>query len=215
MKKVTLALFMGGFLLSSQVGLAQTKKATAAKPKKNIETPKKVEAEPNQEEMMKAWQTYMTPTEVHRMIAQSDGEWAGEVSQWMTPDAPPTISKCVSSNRMVMGGRYQISDFKGELMGSPFEGMSTLAFDNAKKVFISTWIDNMGTGVMVMQGPWDDKTKSMTLKGTMVDPVTGKDTKAEEKFTIIDDNTQMMEMFAPRPDGKGMFKTMVIKFSRR
>lgn len=206
---------MCAFLLGSQTVLAQTKKSAPAKPKKSMESPKKMDAEPSQEEMMKAWQTYMTPTEVHKMIAQSDGEWVGEVSQWMTPDAKPTISKCISTNRMVMGGRYQVSDFKGEFMGMPFEGMSTLAFDNAKKVFISTWIDNMGTGLMVMQGTWDDKTKSINLKGTMVDPMTGKDTKAEEKFTLIDDNTQMMEMFAPRPDGKGMFKTMVIKFSRR
>ena len=27
---------------------------------------------------MKAWQTYMTPGEVHKMIARSDGEWNEE-----------------------------------------------------------------------------------------------------------------------------------------
>ena len=216
MKKITLALFMGGFLLSSQTNFAQTKKTTqVAKPKKAVEAPKKtVATEPNQDDMMKAWQTYMTPTDVHKMIAQSDGVWTGEVSHWMTPDAAATTSECHCTNRMVMGGRYQVSDYTGDFMGSPFEGMGTLAFDNAKKVFISTWIDNMGTGVMVLQGPWDEKTRSISLKGTMVDPMTGKDTKAEEKFTIVDDNTQVMEMFAPRPDGKGMFKTMSIKFKR-
>lgn len=26
----------------------------------------------------------------------------------------------------------------------PFEGISTLGYDNAKKTFFSTWIDNMG-----------------------------------------------------------------------
>jgi hypothetical protein len=34
----------------------------------------------------------------------------------------------------------------------PFEGISTLGYDNAKKTFFSTWIDNMGTGMMVMEG---------------------------------------------------------------
>ena len=96
----------------------------------------------------------------------------------------------------------------------PFEGMSLLAFDNAKKVFVSNWIDNMGTGMMMMEGKWDDKTKSISFSGKTVDPMTGKETEAKETFTIVDDNTQVMVMYAPNPDGKGMFKTMEIKFKR-
>jgi Protein of unknown function (DUF1579) len=212
MKKITITLSALCFLISTQVCFSQTKKTAPAKPKKVVvAAPAK---EMNQDEMMKAWTNYMTPTEVHKMIAQSDGEWTGEVMHWMTPDAPATSSKCKCTNRMTMGGRYQISEYSGEFMGMPFEGMNILGFDNAKKVFMTTWIDNMGTGVMNMQGPWNEKTRSMSLKGTMVDPMTGKDTEAKETFTIVDDNTQVMQMFAPRPDGKGMFKTMEIKFKR-
>jgi hypothetical protein len=129
---------------------------------------------------------------------------------------PPEKSKSTSQNKMVMGGRYQVSNHTGNMMGMPFEGMSTLAYDNAKKVFINTWIDNMGSGMMVMEGPWDEASKTLTLKGKGVDPTTanGKEIEMRETFKIIDDNTQMMEMFAPGPDGKE-FKMMEIKYTRK
>lgn len=210
MKKITVALLMGSFLLNTQTSFAQTKKATT-KQAKAVEPAIK---QPSQEEMMKAWETYMTPTEVHKMIATSDGEWAGEVSHWMTPDDKPMVSKCRATNKMVMSGRYQHSEFKGEFMGMPFEGMSLLAYDNAQKIFTSTWIDNMGTGMMVLKGKWDDKTKSIILRGKTVDPMTGKDCDVREVFTMVDENNQKMVMYGPRPDGKGEFKTMEINFKR-
>ena len=211
MKKITLALVLGSFLLSTQTSFAQQKNVTA-KPQKALGVIAK-EA-PNQEEMMKTWQAYATPTEVHKMLATSDGEWVGEVSHWMAPDDKAMVSKCRATNKMVMGGRYQQSEMKGEFMGMPFEGMSLLAYDNAQKIFINSWVDNMGTGMMVLKGKWDDKTKSITFKGKCVDPMTGKDCEVREIFTIVDDNTQTMVMYGQRPDGKGEFKTMEINFKR-
>lgn len=34
---------------------------------------------------------------------------------------------------MIFGGRYQLSNYKGNFMGMPFEGMSIMGYDNAKK----------------------------------------------------------------------------------
>ncbi len=213
MKKIAIIMLAGSFMFSSQFCLAQTKKTTASKTKK-VAASKPAPKPMSEDDMQKAWATYMTPTQVHKMLSLSDGDWTGEVTHWMTPNSEPMRSKCTATNKMIMGGRYQQSDFKGEFMGMPFEGMNLLAFDNAKKVFISNWIDNMGTGMMMMEGTWDDKTKTITFNGKMVDPMTGKDTEAKETFTIVDDATQIMVMYAPTPDGKGMFKTMEIKFRR-
>jgi hypothetical protein len=72
----------------------------------------------------------------------------------------------------------------------------------------------MGTGVMKLEGPWDDATKSMTLKGKCMNPATGTEMEVWEKFAVVDENNQMMEMYGPGPDGKE-FKTMQIKFTRK
>ncbi|MEJ5960800.1 DUF1579 domain-containing protein [Pedobacter immunditicola] len=169
--------------------------------------------EAQDEAMMKAWEKYMTPGDVHSMIAKSDGIWNADISMWMKPGAPPEKSTTVCENKMILGGRYQQSLHKGTVMGKPFEGMSLLAYDNAKKTFISSWIDNMGTGLMYMEGTWDEATKTINFKGTSVDPATGKDMEIREVFKLVDDNNQIMEMYCTM-DGKEM-KTMEIKFSRQ
>ena len=153
----------------------------------------------------------MTPGDVHKMMASWNGTWEGDVSMWMTPGAPEQKSKSTAVNKMVMGGRYQVANHSGNMMGMPFEGMSTVAYDNAKKVFISTWIDNMGTGLMTLQGPWDDATKTVTLKGKVVEPGSGdgREVDVREIFKIVDNDHQVMEMFGTGPDGKE-FKWMEI-----
>jgi hypothetical protein len=163
--------------------------------------------------MMKAWQTYMTPGDIHKMIAKSDGKWNADVSMWMAPGAPPEKSTAVCENKMIMGGRYQQSVHKGTIMNMPFEGMNLLAYDNAKKTFISSWVDNMGTGIMYMEGTWDEATKSINFKGKSVDPTTGKDMDIREVFKLVDDNNQIMEMYST-VNGKEI-KTMEIKFTRQ
>lgn len=166
--------------------------------------------------MMKNWMAYSTPGEMHKMVAGWDGTWNGEVTMWHAAGAPPEISKSRAVNKTVMGGRYQVSNHTGNMMGMPFEGMSTLAYDNFKKVFISTWIDNVGTGLMKLEGPWDAASKSMTLTGKCVDPSsgTGKEMAIREVFHIVDDKTHVMEMFGPGTDGKE-FKMMEIKMTKQ
>jgi hypothetical protein len=72
----------------------------------------------------------------------------------------------------------------------------------------------MGSGVMVLKGPWDEATKTATMKGITTDPGTTKDMEVKETFKVIDDNTHQMEMFIIMPDGKE-FKTMSIKYTRK
>lgn len=38
---------------------------------------------------MKAWMTYMTPGDMHKMLAESEGEWNEDITMWMAPGAPP------------------------------------------------------------------------------------------------------------------------------
>ena len=162
----------------------------------------------------KNWMAYSTPGDVHKMLAKSNGAWTSEISMWEKPDGPVMKATGTMNNKMIMGGRYQVSTFSGNMMGMPFEGMSTVAYDNARKIFISTWIDNMGTGLTTMEGTWDEGSKSLSSKGKMVDPTLGKELTTREVFKIIDDNTQTMEMYKPAPDGKE-FKTMEIKYTRK
>lgn len=163
--------------------------------------------------MQKAWEAYMTPSESHKMLAAEEGKWKNEMTFWMGAGGEATKASSTAEIKMILGGRYQETNYKGEMMGAPFEGRATTAYDNATKEVVSTWIDNMGTGMMVMRGTYDEGTKSITSTGTMVDPFTGKERKVREIYTIVDDNTRKMEMFET-VDGSEEYKSMEIVMKR-
>ena len=167
--------------------------------------------EPTADEKM--WMQYMTPGPMQKMLASSNGDWMEDLTFWMAPGAPPTkaVAKCFNS--MILGDRYQVSVSAGEMMGMPFEGRSTVGYDNARKVFQSTWVDNMGTGITYMEGTYNEETKTVSMKGDMVDPSTGKVEKARQTIKFTDEKNQFMEMYQTK-NGKE-FKTMEIKFTRR
>ena len=163
----------------------------------------------------KAWMDYATPGEMQKMLAKSDGNWIGETKMWMESGSQPMMSKSEAANKMVFDGRYQMSTHKGDMMGMPFEGISIVGYDNSKKKFVSSWIDNMGTGIMNMEGTWNASNKSIEFKGKMTDPSRpGKDCNVREIFTFIDDNTQKMEMFGSDHKTGKEFKTMEINYTR-
>ena len=169
------------------------------------------DATPN-DEQMKAWMEYMTPGTTHEMIAKSNGTWKAKMTMWMMPGSEPMQSEGMMTNEMILGGRYQKSTFKGDFMGMPMEGMSLLAYDNASKEFYSIWIDNMGTGMMMSKGKYDESTKVVDMRGTYVDPMTGKEEPFRQTMKEVDDNNQAMEMFMFM-DGKE-YKNMHIDLTR-
>ena len=166
------------------------------------------------QEEMKKWMDYMTPSDIHKEMAKWDGEWTEDIQTWMAPGAPPQSMQASCVNKMVMGGRYQEGKHTGNFMGMPFEGFSTTGYDNARKILVSSWVDNMGTGMMIGEGPWDEKTQTVTIKGTMMDPMTGKPCNFREIFKVVDNEHQVLEMYAPDPATGKEFKTMEIRYTR-
>jgi len=161
-------------------------------------------AMPDSAAMMKAWQDFNTPGDMHKWLEQTNGSWDVDISHWMDPAAPPTKSKATYVQSSTMGGRFVVGKFKGAAFGQPMEGTSTMGFDNAKKLFVCTWLDNLGTGIVYMTGTYDDKTKTLNLKGFQTDPMTGKDSNIWEEMTMIDNDSYTMIMFGDGFDGKEM-----------
>ncbi len=164
-------------------------------------------------EEMEAWNSYMTPSETHQILAKSNGEWNAHVTMWMDPNVPPTVSEGTCSIKMILDGRYQESDFMSDFQGMPMKGKSILSFDNATQEFSSIWIDNFGTGMMVLKGHWTEMGKTIHYEGSMVDPMTGKPEKVQEEYRFVDENTEIMTMYFMKEGEK--LKSMEIVFTRK
>ncbi len=160
----------------------------------------------------KAWMDYMTPGPMHEMMAGSVGEWKSKSTFWMDPAREPMVSEGTVKFEMIMDGRYMKSTHKGMVMEMPFTGMFLQAYDNVTKEFIAIWIDNLGTGMSVSKGTYDEGTKTLNSTGTMIDPMSGKEVHYRQTVQLIDDNHQVMEMFM-QEDGKE-YKNMVVELTK-
>ena len=213
MKQITLTICVAIFMFSCNDSTKTEEKKTGG------DTITKVDDKPappppqmDSASMMKAMIAYGTPGPVQAMLAKSNGTWDEEVTMYV-PGKPPAKNTSTAENTMILGGRYQQSIHKGSFNGMPFEGISTLGFDNAKKKFVSSWVDNMGTGITYMEGTWDSTAHTVTSKGKMVDPASGNDLDIRQVFTLVDDNHQKLEMYATQ-NGKET-KSMEINLKRK
>lgn len=155
---------------------------------------------------------YMTPGSMHEMMAKAVGEWKSKNTFWMDPASEPMVSEGTATFEMILGGRYLKSTHKGEAMGMPMEGINIQCYDNATKEFTATWIDNMGTGISVSKGTYDEATKTINFTGTMVDPMSGKVLDYRQTIQLLDDNHQVVEIFM-NSNGKE-YKNMMVELTR-
>lgn len=170
--------------------------------------------QPSGDDMMKMMADAAAPDEHHKAMAVVVGEWDASVKMWMDPAQPPMESTGTAVNKTIMGGRYIEGTFNGTMMGMPFEGKMTWAYNKLSGKYESTWIDNFGTAISWSDdGSYDPAKKAYTSNITMWDPGMGKMT-AREVVTVVDDNKHTMEMFAPGMDGKEM-RVMEIVYTRK
>ena len=179
--------------------------------------------QPNEAEMMAMMMEMAKPGENHKMLAQGVGQWTYKIKSWMSPDpnAPPVESSGTSVIREIMGGRYFISDHTGKFpMPGPdgkmtdmdFKGMSVEGYDNVKKKFVASWVDNMGTSIMMLEGDYDAATKSLTYRADY-EMMPGMKMKVREVIKFIDKDHRLFEWYEDR--GGTEAKTMEITYTRK
>lgn len=162
---------------------------------------------------MKAWTDYMTPGSMHEMMAKLTGDWKTVHKFWMDPAGEPMSSEGTAKTEMILGGRYQMSEFSGSLMGMPLEGLWMMGFDNVSQEFTAIWIDNMGTGTAIAKGKYDESNKTISMDGNMLDPILKTGMKFKQYLIMVDDNKYTMQM---KLDVNGQeFKSMEIEFTRK
>jgi uncharacterized protein DUF1579 len=164
--------------------------------------------------MMQAMMAAATPGDAQKLLNNMAGSWTTKAKFWMMPGTDPMSMEGASENKWVMGGRYLEQRYSGNMMGMPFEGLGYTGYDNVKKQYWGSWMDNMSTSMMMTTGATSDGGKTWTFSGSMADPMTGKDSKVDEKITVADADHHTLEMWGPGPDGK-MYKTMEIAYTRK
>lgn len=172
------------------------------------------EMSPEEAAMMAAWEAVATPGEHHKHLEAMAGEWVGTNTWWMAPGAPANVSDTACSSKMILEGRFLVSDHTGDMMGMPFHGIGTMGYNNTTKQYEGTWMDNMGTMTMFMTGSCSPDGKVFKMEAKYIDPMTNQPSFMKEVCTIIDADNYRFDMYGPAPDGTE-FKMMEIVFKRK
>jgi len=173
--------------------------------------------------MMQQMMELNKPGENQKVLAGLAGTWTYTVKFWMNPDpsAKPEESKGVATRKEVFGGRYFLLDVTGTMqMPGPdgkkkdftFKGTSLEGYDNVAKKFVSTWADNMSTGIMMSEGTYDPATKTFTYTSE-TEMMPGMKTKIREVLKVVDNDHHNFEWYENR--GGQEVKTMEISYTRK
>jgi Protein of unknown function (DUF1579) len=152
------------------------------------------------------------PGEHHAHMKKLVGEFDYTIKMFMPGMAPQEFTGHRSA-KMIMGDRYLDESYTGTFMGMPFEGHGTMAYDNVQKKYLSTWIDNMGTGIMFGSGMCEANGTVWNMNADMADPMSGQMVKTRSVTKLVDADHMTMEMYGPGTDGKEM-KSMEISATR-
>jgi hypothetical protein len=178
--------------------------------------------QPNPQEMMKQMMEMSKLNENHKLLSDTNGNWNFAIKMWMNPDpnAKPQESKGTGTRKSLMGGRYvmmdvtgkmQMPDETGKMKNMQFKGMGIDGYDNVKKKFVSSWIDNMGTGIQFSEGTYDPATKTFTYTSE-IEVIPGMKTPVREVIKVPDNNHMVLEWYENH--GGQEKKTMEINYTR-
>src|SRR5207244_6792544 len=93
------------------------------------------------------------------------------------------------------------------------EARSGTSYDQAKKKYVSVWIDSMITSPLISEGSYDSVKKTMTMVGDMQTP-DGKTMKMTMTTRRLDADNMVFTITSPGPDGKDM-EMMKISYKRQ
>ena len=163
--------------------------------------------------MMELWQKLSMPGEPHKLFATLAGTWTAHTREWMEPTTPPVESTGTASMKMLLDGRFLYHNFNGQMMGQPFSGLGIEAYDNVTKKYVTMWIDSLSTGILVMEGTASSDGKTITLRGSHVEPG-GSKVLYRSIWKILDANNQTFELYGTPGRGKEM-KLLEIVYTRK
>lgn len=172
---------------------------------------------PDQAAMEQAMKLSM-PGDAHKVLDTLAGSWTYTMTHKMAADAPEQTSEGTSQNEWILGGRFirqnvaSTFDMGGQTVN--YEGIGTIGFDNVKGHYISSWIDNMGTGMMTATAEYDPETKTLKEKGTYTCPMKGHEISFTSEMKVIDEDHFTYTMYEAGEDGE-TFKMMDITYTRQ
>ena len=200
-----------GLVLAALFSLPACASAAEGQPPPPDEAPP---VTPEQQMAVEDFLESQSPGEQHEKLAPLIGRFEARILHWISPDQAPSESSGVLENTWALGGLFVLSQYRGEELGRPFEGLGLLGYDTLRQKYVGNWADSMSSA------PWPTATgdlledeDALTLSRVMTDPMTGQLIKIRDVTTFVDDDHITYEIFVTRP-GADETKVLEAQYTR-
>ena len=170
-----------------------------------------------QEDMMAEYMKLAQPSEEHKLLESMVGKWEQTGKYWEKPGAEPTVATGKSVNKIVLGGRFLMSEWEegeGEMRG---KGLNMIGFDRRFNRYTLVGFDTWGTYYVTAAGTRDETTNTISMSGEEHDPLGKFTQKYDFIFRFVDDDTYIIELVfkkGPLTEGLPEFKMAETTFTR-
>jgi hypothetical protein len=156
------------------------------------------------------------PTAEHKILAADVGTWDATIKAYTGgPGSEPMISKGSETNEVVLGGLWVQSRFEGSFAGAKFEGRGQFGYDIDKKKYVGTWVDSMSSSLSILEGTYDDKTKTITYVGDGYSPELKAKFVQKMVTTTKPDGSRVFNLYMKFEGQKDEMKIMEITYTKR
>ncbi|MDX2181411.1 MAG: DUF1579 family protein [Bryobacteraceae bacterium] len=146
------------------------------------------------------------------------GEWEYTATLWAEPGVEPQKAFGKITNKMTLGNRFLASTSMGALNIAGHEtvvnGEGRIGFDNAKQAYTSVWTDTLSTGMMIGNGKYDEKAKTITETGRFTNPINGTEENFRAETRLVDADNYERVVYTTGKSGKES-KLMEFQFTKK
>lgn len=153
------------------------------------------------------------PNQAHGILNKLVGKWKAACRYQQSLGEPVAETKARMTSRWILDGRFIEDHYLGTVAGKPLEGRGFTGYDNIRQQYVSIWVDNMSTGLMISHGYYNSNTQQLHFLGSYIDPVTKIEQRTESITSFINDDTIVYELFE-LSDSNQRFKTLEITYTR-
>ncbi len=167
-----------------------------------------------QQAMEQAMKAYATPGKGQKFLVARDGDWNWTWTGFL-PDGQTMSATGESEMDIEFGGRYLVGEIEGNIAGRPakFKGLNIVGYNNAREVFVSSWLTNEMTGIDSGVGTPNADWTQIDWVQQETNPMTGQieEYRAVEKIEGQDKFT--VSEYRKGPDGKE-YQSVLLVFTR-
>jgi hypothetical protein len=171
----------------------------------------------DKQELMSAYIELAQPGNEHKLLATLAGKWHMNIKAWTKPGMEPMLMSGTAENKMILGGRFLMTNSEGGEGDMYTQTHSIMGFDRRHKKYTVVGYDTWGTYYVTAAGTSDKSGTVITMYGEDEDPAIGKTQKYDMILQLLDENSYRWEVIFRdfRTPAEEPFKVLEILYTRQ